>query len=494
MKHAELNRQIKKAFLEIESMRFREYPEIYDERSGADIDYSERYVKYINNLFENGSSNRIKIADPVGSGAKASYVFRPYMKRAACAAAVVIIAGGAFIAIDDGARAAAVNAAQRVFSFIPGTETFVENNGSGIIAMQGSVRAEFDGGYIKVNSAYIDSGSMKITLEGTVTFNGSDGMSVCDKDKKSVSYPDEINWMSDEGNTWSAVCTFNIKNVKYDKNAVYFVNINGNEVPIALAPAQKITENVNYYEDADTGISAAAITEYTDNGAGKLKLSVSAKSNAPDSQISFGDDGIKLVKSDNSVVLPESCIFSENGKCTAVFDTLLDEDTKLIISNAELHETPSGSDAPEFNVKRGSSLNRTFDINGKEIKISGAEWESYYNNMSMRLPDGKKADAGSKAQKIIFNADIQGKLADKLKLTGLALKPDSGSANEYEYNGQRLVYEDPDRAANEENTSKEVTGVTACAENIKPDISSANIEISGISYKLKNDITIKLAV
>ena len=284
MKHAELNRQIKKAFLEIESMRFREYPEIYEERSGADIDYSERYVKYINNLFENGSSNRIKITDPVGSGTKASYVFRPYMKRAACAAAVVIIAGGAFIAIDDGARAAAVNAAQRVFSFIPGTGSFVENNGSGIIAMQGSVRAEFDSGYIKANSAYIDSGSMKITLEGTVTFNGSDGMSVCDKDKKSISYPDEINWMSDDGNTWSAACEFTVKNVRYAENAVYFVNINGNKVPIVLAPAQKITENVNYYEDADTGISAAAITEYTDNGTGKLKLSVSAKSNEPDSQ------------------------------------------------------------------------------------------------------------------------------------------------------------------------------------------------------------------
>ncbi len=52
MKHAELNRQIKKAFLEIESMRFREYPEIYEERSGADIDYSECYVKYINNLLK----------------------------------------------------------------------------------------------------------------------------------------------------------------------------------------------------------------------------------------------------------------------------------------------------------------------------------------------------------------------------------------------------------------------------------------------------------
>ena len=82
--------------------------------------------------------------------------------------------------------------------------------GNGIIAMQGSVRAEFDSGYIKVNSAYIDSGSMKITLEGTVTFNGSDGMSVCDKDKKSISYPDEINWMSDEGNTWSAACEFTL--------------------------------------------------------------------------------------------------------------------------------------------------------------------------------------------------------------------------------------------------------------------------------------------
>lgn len=261
-----------------------------------------------------------------------------------------------------------------------------------------------------------------------------------------------------------------------------------------LAPAQKITENVNYYEDANIGISAAAITEYTDNGTGKLNLSLSAKSDGQDSQISFGADSIKLLKSDNSVVLPESCIFSENGKCTAVFDTLLDEDTKLIISNAELHETPSGSDDLKFNVKRGSSLNRTFDINGKEINISGAEWQSYYNNMNMRLPDGKKADAGSKAQKIIVNADIQGKLADKLKLTGLALKPDTGSVNEYEYNGQRLIYEDSDRAANEENTSKEVTGVTACAENLKPDISSVNIEISSISYKLKNDITIKLAV
>ena len=39
---------------------------------------------------------------------------------------------------------------------------------------------------------------------------------------------------------------------------MYFVNVNGNEVPIVLAPAQKITENINYYEDADIGISAAA--------------------------------------------------------------------------------------------------------------------------------------------------------------------------------------------------------------------------------------------
>ena len=114
--------------------------------------------------------------------------------------------------------------------------------------------------------------------------------------------------------------------------------------------------------------------------------------------------------------------------------------------------------------------------------------------MNMRLPDGDTADAGSKAQKIIFNADIQGKLADKLKLTGLELKPDVGSVNGYEYNGQRLIYEDPERAANEENTSNEVTGVTACAENIKPDISSVNVEISSILYELKNDIIIKLAV
>ena len=28
------------------------------------------------------------------------------------------------------------------------------------------------------------------------------------------------------------------------ENAVYFVKVNGNEVPIVLAPAQKITENV----------------------------------------------------------------------------------------------------------------------------------------------------------------------------------------------------------------------------------------------------------
>ncbi len=492
MKHAEFNMLIKKAFLEIESMRLREYPEIYDEGSGGDINYSERYTKYINELLKHGTSGHVKMSNAADRGAKASYVFRPYPKRAACAAAAVIIAGGAFIAIDDGARAAAVNAAQRVFSFIPGTGSFIENNG-GIIAMQGSVRAEFDSGYIKVNSAYIDSGSMKITLEGTVAFNGSDGISVCDKDKKSAVYPDEINWMGDEDGIWSAACSFNIKNVKYDENAVYFVNVNGNKVPIVLAPAQKITENVNYYEDTDIGISAAAITEYTDNGAGKLKLYLLVKSDEPDPQISFGADSIKLLNSDNSVVLPESCIFSENGKCTAVFDTLLDEDTKLIVSNVDLHETLSGSDASEFNVKRGSLLNRTFDINGKEINISGAEWQSYYNNMNMRLPDGDTADAGSRAQKIIFNADIQGKPADKLKLTGLELKPDPDSVNYYEYNGQKLIYEDTDRATNEENAQNKGAGVAACAENLKPDISSVNIEISGISYKLKNDIVIKLA-
>ena len=492
MKHAEFNRQIKKAFLEIESMRFSEYPEIYDEGSGADINYSERYTKYINELLKHDTSNNVKIGN--ASGTKASYVFRPYLKHAACAAAAIMIACGAFIAIDDGARAAAVNAAQRVFSFIPGTGSFVENNGSGIIAMQGSVRAEFDSGYIKVNSAYIDSGSMKITLEGTAAFDGSDGISVCDKDKRSAAYPDEINWMSDEDGIWSAACTFSIKNVKYDENTVYFVNINGNEVSIVLAPAQRITENVNYYEDTDIGISVAAITEYTDGGTGKLKLSLSSKSDSPDQQISFGADSIKLLKSDNSAALPESCTFSENGKCTAVFDTLLDDDTKLVISNIELNETPSAVDDLKFSVKRGTSLNKSFDINGKEIKISGAQWQSYYHNMNMRLPDGNTAETGGEAQKIIFTADIRGKLADKLKLTGLELKPDAGSVNYYEYNGQRLIYEDPDRAANEDNTQNKVAGVTACAENIKPDISSANIEISGVSYKLKHDVVIKLAV
>ena len=491
MKHAEFNRQIKKAFLEIESMRFSEYPDIYDEGSWADINYSERYTKYINELLKHDTSNNVKIGN--ASGTKASYVFRPYLKRAACAAAAVIIACGAFITIDDGARAAVVNAAQRVFSFIPGTGTFIENNG-GIIAMQGSVRAEFDSGYIKVNSAYIDSEGMKITLEGTVAFNGSDEISVCDDEKKSVVYPDEINWMSDDDGTWSAACTFSIKNVKYDENTVYFVNINGNEVPMVLAPAQKITENVNYYEDTDIGISVAAVTEYTDGGIGKLKLSLSSKSDSPDQQISFGADSIKLLKSDNSIILPESCTFSENGKCTAVFDTLLDDDTKLVISDIELNETPSAIDDLKFSVKRGTSLNKSFDINGKEIKISGAQWQSYYHNMSMHLPDGNTADAGDTAQKIIFTADIQEKLADKLKLTGLDLKPDSGSVNYYEYNGQRLIYEDSDRAANEGNTSNEETGVTACAENIKPGISSVNIEISGVSYELKHDVVIKLAV
>lgn len=58
-----------------------------------------------------------------------------------------------------------------------------------------------------------------------------------------------------------------------------------------------------YYEDEDIGVSAAVITEYTENGTGKLKLSLSSKGNTPDSQISFGSDGIKLIKADNSMVM-----------------------------------------------------------------------------------------------------------------------------------------------------------------------------------------------
>ena len=312
--------------------------------------------------------------------------------------------------------------------------------------------------------------------------------------KKSAEYPDETNLMNDENGRWSAACTFTIENVKYNKNAIYFININGNNIPIVLAPVKKITKNVNYYEDEDIGVSAAVITEYTKDGTDKLKLSLSAKSNIPNTQINFGNDSIKLIKSDNTMVMPESCMFSENGKCTAVFDTLLDEDTKLIVSNVKLYETLSGSYDLKFEVKRDSLFNRTFDINGKKINISGAEWQSYYNNMNMRLPDGDKADAGSSAQKIMLNADIQGKLADKLKLTGLELKPNSDYINNYEYNGKKLIYENADKTANEENASDNGADITACIENIKPHIASALIEISGISYELKDDIIIKLAV
>lgn len=494
MKHAELNKQIKMAFLEIERMRLREYSEIFEQCSGIDINYSDCYKKHINKLFENDQSDcdRDRTCNLDNFSKKTSFV-RLYVKRAVCVAAAIVIASGAVIIIDDNVRTAVVNAAQRVFSFIPGTGSFIENSG-GIIAMQGSVRAEFDDGYIKVNSAYIASGHMEITLEGTVTFKDSDEISICDDEKKSAEYPDETNLMNDENGRWSAACTFTIENVKYNKNAIYFININGNNIPIVLAPVKKITKNVNYYEDEDIGVSAAVITEYTKDGTDKLKLSLSAKSNIPNTQINFGNDSIKLIKSDNTMVMPESCMFSENGKCTAVFDTLLDEDTKLIVSNVKLYETLSGSYDLKFEVKRDSLFNRTFDINGKKINISGAEWQSYYNNMNMRLPDGDKADAGSSAQKIMLNADIQGKLADKLKLTGLELKPNSDYINNYEYNGKKLIYENADKTANEENASDNGADITACIENIKPHIASALIEISGISYELKDDIIIKLAV
>ncbi len=181
---------------------------------------------------------------------------------------------------------------------------------------------------------------------------------------------------------------------------------------------------------------------------------------------------------------------SEKKKTSYSFEELQENGDSRI----KLYETLSGAYDLKFEVKRDSLFNRTFDINGKKIDISGAEWQSYYNNMNMRLPDGDKADAGSSAQKIMLNADIQGKLADKLKLTGLELKPNSDYINNYEYNGKKLIYENADKTANEENASDNGADITACIENIKPHIASALIEISGISYELKDDIIIKLAV
>lgn len=74
-----------------------------DKYSESDINYSDRYTKYINELFKNGSSDcdKTKICNLNNCNRKMSSSVRLCVKRAVCVAAAVIIAGGTVIAIDD---------------------------------------------------------------------------------------------------------------------------------------------------------------------------------------------------------------------------------------------------------------------------------------------------------------------------------------------------------------------------------------------------------
>lgn len=507
MKRAELNRNIRNAFFEIERMRLAENEESYanDINILPDIGYSEGYMEYIQKLLEKGwNTASDKMPSDRNDMNKSGYRrcrnglrrMNKNVRRAACAAACIMLVSGAVVTFNDDIRNIAASAAQHIFAFIPGVNSFVENDKSNdVFAMQGSVSVDFSDGYIKVNSAYIKDGLMKMTIEGNVNFNGENGISVKNADSNGniVIRPDEINWMNDENGIWSAACVFSIS-ANFDSSCLYYLNINEHSVPVVLTISENISENVNFYYDADIGISIAAVTDYTDNGSKKLCVALVSKSDAAGSELNFSADDVKLVNSYGNIVAADSCLFSDSGQCILTFDTIPGENTKLVISNAQIMENFSKSEVIRFKAKRGKTMKRCFDINGKQLEISKPEWHDYFNDMRVRMPDGSVADAGSDAQKVGFRAVLMGKASEKLTLKNVELKPTDEYVNHYEYNGINLIYDGGYAGDSENGADGAKSAIIAYANNIRADVECAEIEICGVSYQFKNDIVIGLAV
>lgn len=507
MKRAELYRNIRNAFLEIERIRLMENKEYYDSDMAimSDIKYSEGYTKYIQELLEKGrkaaSDNMLSHRNDMNNsnGRRCRNGRRRMNKTIRCTAytaACILLVSGAVVTFNDDIRDITVSAAQRIFAFIPGVNSFVENDkNSTILTMQGSVSVDFSDGYIKVNSAYIKDGLMKMTLEGNIDFNGENGITVknADNDGNTVIKADEINWMYDENGIWSASCLFSVAS-KIDSSCLYYLDINEHIVPVVLTISENISENVNFYNDTDMGIRVAAITDYIDNGNKKLSITLMSESDAVGIEFNFSSDDIKLVKSDGKIVTADSCLFSENGHCILTFNTILDENTKLIISNAKIMDNLSKSEAVKFKAEQDSISQNCFEINGKQLELSSPEWHTYFNNMNVRLPDGSFADAGNDAQKIGFKASLIGKAADKLVLKNVDLKPADKYRNHYEYNGINLVYNDSYSEDFENSKAAQDSDIIVYANNIRTDVECAEIEICGVSYQFKNDIVIRLSV
>lgn len=507
MKRAELDRNIRNAFFEIERMRLVENEESYINyiNTLSDFEYSESYTKYIQKLLEKGRNtfndnmlsdrNYVNNSDDRGCRNGIQKMSKN-IRSAACAAACILLVCGAVVTFNDNIRNITVSAAQRIFAFIPGVNSFVENDkNSTILTMQGSVSVDFSDGYIKVNSAYIKDGLMKMTLEGNIGFNGENGITVknADNDGNTAIKADEINWMHDENGIWSASCLFSVAS-KVDSSCLYYLDINEHIVPVVLTISENISENVNFYNDADMGIRIAAITDYIDNVNKKLSVTLMSESDAAGTEFNFSSDDIKLVKSDGKIVTADSCLFSENGHCILTFNTILDENTKLIISNAKIMDNLSKSEAVKFKAEQDSISQNCFEINGKQLELSSPEWHTYFNNMNVRLPDGSFADSGNDAQKIGFKASLIGKAADKLVLKNVDLKPVDKYRNHYEYNGINLVYDDSYAEDFENSKAAQDSDIIVYANNIRTDVEYAEIEICGVSYQFKNDIVIRLSV
>ncbi|EOC99994.1 hypothetical protein [Caldisalinibacter kiritimatiensis] len=377
-------------------------------------------------------------------------------------------------------------ATQRVLKYVPGIRKLISTDvGNQVYGLSGSIEMSIGEQYIKVNSAYTESNTVTLIMEGNVPLD------ILMKDKASLGHQiialDEYNNVAEitswdiigdsDEYQWSGRITYTFKNPVKKFNIVY----DKYKMPIIMTELPEVSfKERNYISVNDIGIDIAVITNYVED---KLEVNLLAQANDSDKSISFPLNDIYLVNSKGEKYY---CI-SSNLENKLYFDKKLEPGMKLVIPYILIEDEGLQS---KVTISKDDELPIHIKVGENDLVINSVEWIQYVERFNYRTPENDYHLVEEAAQKVklVINKNMVG--SNDLKLYDIAASVNENQLNKYMVEGVKVIFTDPTEENNSEITNENYKELVLT--NIKKEQQEIIVTFTDPIFYMTNEIIIPL--
>ncbi len=346
-------------------------------------------------------------------------------------------------------------AAQKLFSYLPGTNKIFYNDGENkVYGLLGSVELSDKEKYIKVNTAYNEDKTVTLTMEGNVTIENEIEryITIVDEENNKAKLISSDIIINLDDYQWSARCTYEFRKVANNFNIIY----DKFNIPVIMTELPEIPlENHNYISAQNINADIAVVTGYVEN---KLEVSILSQSSDEVKSISFPLKDIYLLDSKGNKFYS----IDNNNENILYFDKKLENGIKLVIPHIFITDNDVRSNV---NISKYDSLPVKFSLGDNELVINNAEWGEYNEKFNYRTTENNNYRMEEKAQKIklAISKSLEG--TNELKLQNISADANKNQLNEYMAEDVRVIWDDPYRDADSQISEEE--NIKIIISNIK---------------------------